>query len=79
MLLTVPAPDAIDQVKLGWTVSVTPNWSCAEALNCWLCAEARAPAGVGETVTVEAVWLTVTITLEVVDRPARLVTVAWNR
>ena len=32
---TLPTPpDASDQLKLGWVVSVLPNWSFAEALNC---------------------------------------------
>ena len=43
---------------------------------------APTPADLGgrrPTVTLVAVWLTVTVTLDVVERPARLVIVAWNR
>ncbi len=76
-MLRVPPPAASVQVNAGSRARFAPNWSCAVALNC-LVAFGIDAGRRGDSVMAETVWLTTTVTLELFDRPARLVTVAWN-
>ena len=47
-LLLIDPPPLTVQVKVGWLDRVVPNWSRAEAENCWV-AEVVTVALAGET------------------------------
>src|SRR5438067_9513543 len=69
-----PTPLAFAHVNVGWTASAAPNWSKAVAANCCVPLGLSVTAA-GLTVTVVAVWLTFTLRVLVVCRPAASVIV----
>ena len=73
--MTVPTPDT-DQVIAGLAIAL-PNWSAAVAENCWVAPLARLTVA-GVTRRLVKVWLTVTLTLLVTDRPPASVMVTWK-
>ena len=77
LLLTEPGPvDA--QVKVDWVAIVLPNWSRALALNCCV-PPAATLTEVGYTTIEVSVWLTVTLTTELVMlSPSGSVMVTWK-
>jgi hypothetical protein len=62
-VLIVPPPETV-HVKVGWLVSVAPNWSFPLAVNCWV-PPAATLAVAGVTVTLVRVCDTVIETDEV--------------
>ena len=64
LLLTEPGPVDV-QVKVGWVAIGLPNWSSAMALNCCVPPSATLTE-VGVTTIEVSVWLTVTLTSELV-------------
>ena len=70
-------PAVAVQVNAGWTARTRPNWSSAKAPYCCV-PPTTTDALPGVTVMLVSVWLTVTVTLLLTERPAPLVMVAVN-
>ena len=76
-VLMPPPPAATDQATPGRGLRAAPNWSVAEALNCWV-APAPTVAVDGATETVVTVAFTGTPTVLAAVSPAALVRTTWN-